>query len=335
MRRKPRPLLMRREKNKMLTLSETAAALQGAAKVVITAHVNPDGDAIGSSLGLMHLLRALGKDVTVLLDDDIPAAFSVLPGYDVIERPREGEAIVCDVFVILDTMSDRIGGTSGAVRARRILNIDHHHTNTGTAGEELYLDGTRAATAEIIYDLAGALGVRPDAAAAACLYTGLATDTGFFRFSNATAHTYRAAADLLEAGAEPHVISEALEVRPLQTVRDLAEALSQMELFADGKACGIFLTQAQTARMAATESFIGHIRVINGVDVAVVLKCKEPELCRVSMRSKRVDVSRIAASFGGGGHERAAGCTLTQPFAEAKQTIMDAIARAIREGWTA
>ena len=93
MRRKPRPLLMRREKNKMLTLSETAAALQGAAKVVITAHVNPDGDAIGSSLGLMHLLRALGKDVTVLLDDDIPAAFSVLPGYDVIERPREGEAI--------------------------------------------------------------------------------------------------------------------------------------------------------------------------------------------------------------------------------------------------
>ena len=173
-----------------------------------------------------------------------------------------------------------------------------------------------------------------DAAAAACLYTGLATDTGFFRFSNATAHTYRAAAALLEAGAQPHVISEALEVRPLQTVRDLAEALGELELFAGGRACGIFLTQEQTARMASTESFIGHIRVIDGVDVAVVLKCKEPELCRVSMRSKHVDVSRVATLFGGGGHVRAAGCTLTQPFEEARKTIMTAIERAIREGWT-
>lgn len=319
----------------MMTLSETAAVLRTADKVVITAHVNPDGDAIGASLGLMHLLEALGKHVTVLLDDDIPAAFSVLPGYDVIRRPQEGEAEACDLLVVLDTMSDRIGCVDAAVRAQRILNIDHHHTNPGTAGEDLYLDATRAATAEIVCDLAEALGVQPDAAAAACLYTGLATDTGFFRFSNATAHTYRAAAALLEAGAQPHVISEALEVRPLQTVRDLAEALGELELFAGGRACGIFLTQEQTARMASTESFIGHIRVIDGVDVAVVLKCKEPELCRVSMRSKHVDVSRVATLFGGGGHVRAAGCTLTQPFEEARKTIMTAIERAIREGWTA
>ena len=131
------------------------------------------------------------------------------------------------------------------------------------------------------------------------------------------------------------MISEALEVRPLQTVRDLAEALGKLELFAGGRACGIFLTQEQTARMASTESFIGHIRVIDGVDVAVVLKCKEPELCRVSMRSKHVDVSRVATLFGGGGHVRAAGCTLMQPFEEARKTIMTAIERAIREGWTA
>lgn len=319
----------------MMTLSETAAVLRTADKVIITAHVNPDGDAIGASLGLMHLLEALGKHVTVLLDDDIPAAFSVLPGYDVIRQPQEGEAEACDLLVVLDTMSDRIGCVAAAARAQRILNIDHHHTNPGMAGEDLYLDATRAATAEIVCDLAEALGVQPDAAAAACLYTGLATDTGFFRFSNATAHTYRAAAALLEAGAQPHVISEALEVRPLQTVRDLAEALGELELFAGGRACGIFLTQEQTARMASTESFIGHIRVIDGVDVAVVLKCKEPELCRVSMRSKHVDVSRVATLFGGGGHVRAAGCTLTQPFEEARKTIMTAIERAIREDWTA
>ena len=124
-------------------------------------------------------------------------------------------------------------------------------------------------------------------------------------------------------------------MKPLQTVKDLGEALSQMERFADGKAVGIFLTQEQTARMESTEAFIGHIRVIDGVDVAVVLKCKEPEVCRVSMRSKQVDVSRIATLYDGGGHIRAAGCTLKMTFEQAKKEIMTAIERAIREGWTA
>ena len=318
-----------------LTLSETAAALQDAKTLVITAHVNPDGDAIGSSLGLMHLLLSLGKDVTVLLDDDIPAGFSVLPGYDVLRRPVEGEAIACDLFVVLDTMTDRIGKTAASVHAPRVLNIDHHHTNPGNDKEDLYLDATRAATCEIIYDLAKAMDVTIPKDAAMCLYTGLATDTGFFRFSNAAAHTYRAAADLIDAGAQPNVISEALEIKPMQTVKDLGEALAQFEPFADGKAVGIFLTQEQTARMASTESFIGHIRVIDGVDVAVVLKCKEPNVCRVSMRSKHVDVSRIATMYDGGGHVRAAGCTLKLPFEQAKATIMQAIEQAIREDWIA
>ena len=318
-----------------LTLRETAAALKSAEKLVISAHVNPDGDAIGSSLGLMHLLQSLGKRAAVLLDDDIPAGFSILPGYDVLRRPAEGETIGCDLFVVLDTMTDRIGKVAEAVKAPCLLNIDHHHTNLGNEKEDLYLDATRAATCEIIYDIAREMNVAFDAKTAACLYTGLATDTGFFRFSNATPHTYRAAADLIEAGAQPHVISEALEIKPLQVVKDLGEALGQMELFAGGKAAGIFLTQEQTARMESTESFIGHIRVIDGVDVAVVLKCKEEALCRVSMRSKAVDVSRIATQFGGGGHIRAAGCTLKMSFEEAKATIRAAIETAIREGWMA
>lgn len=318
-----------------LTLSETAAALQAARTLVLTAHVNPDGDAIGSTLGLKHVLEALGKRVTVLLDDDIPAGFAVLPGYDALRRPSEGESIDCDLFVVLDTMTDRIGKTAEVVHAPRLLNIDHHHTNPGNNKEDLYLDASRAATCEIVYDLAKAMNATIPESAAMCLYTGLATDTGFFRFSNAAAHTYRAAADLIDAGAQPNVISEALEIKPMQTVKDLGEALAQFELFADGKAAGIFLTQEQTARMESTETFIGHIRVIDGVDVAVVLKCKEPELCRVSMRSKRVDVSRIATQFDGGGHVRAAGCTLKLPFEEARKTIMAAIEQAIREGWIA
>ena len=318
-----------------LTLSETAARLEAAKWLVLTAHVNPDGDAVGSVLGLWHLLTALGKDVTVLLDDDIPAGFHVLPGYDVIRRPAEGEKLACDLFVVLDTMTDRIGSVLDAVEAKAILNIDHHHTNLGTEGQDLYLDATRAATAEVLYDLAEEMGLPLTRDAALCLYTGLATDTGFFRFSNATAHTYRAAAALIDAGAAPNVISEALEVRPLQTVRDLAEALSGLEIFADGKAAGIFLTQEQTARMKETQGFIGQIRTIDGIEVAVVMKAKEEKIVRVSMRSHRIDVSRIAALFGGGGHIRAAGCTLEVPFADAVTQMKAAITRAIAEGWVA
>lgn len=315
----------------IVTLSETAAILASAQRVVITAHVNPDGDAIGSSLGLMHILRSLGKDARVLLDDDIPAIFAVLPGYDIIGRPStEEEPIEADLVVVLDTSTDRTGCTLQAVKAPHILNIDHHQTNDASA-EYTYVAPARAATAEIIYDLTRELPVKMTKDMAMCIYTGLATDTGFFRFSNTTSHTMRAAAEMLDLGVEPNVISESLEQKPYKTVRDIGEAISMTKMFADGHAAGIFLDEATTARMQSTEAFIGMIRVIQGVDIAVVLKVKEKDICRVSMRSKGIDVSRIALQFGGGGHTRAAGCTLLMPFEDAKRTICEAIVKAIRE----
>lgn len=313
----------------IVTLSETAAILASAQRIVITAHQNPDGDAIGSSLGLMHILRSLGKEALVLLDDDIPAIFSVLPGYDIIGRPEVERPVEADLLVVLDTATDRTGDVLKAVHAEHLLNIDHHQTNDGSA-EYSYIAPTRAATAEIIYDLMHELPVHLDKAMAMCIYTGLATDSGFFRFSNTTSHTMRAAAELLDHGVEPNVISEALEQKPYQTVRDIGEAIECAELFADGHAAGIFLNAETTARMKSTESFIGMIRVIEGVDIAVVLKTKEEGICRVSMRSKGLDVSAIAVQFGGGGHTRAAGCTLLMSFEEAKRTICEAISQAIR-----
>ena len=136
----------------IVTLSETAAILASAQRIVITAHQNPDGDAIGSSLGLMHILRSLGKEALVLLDDDIPAIFSVLPGYDIIGRPELERTVEADLLVVLDTAMDRTGDVLQAVHAEHLLNIDHHQTNDGSA-EYSYIAPTRAATAEIIYDL--------------------------------------------------------------------------------------------------------------------------------------------------------------------------------------
>lgn len=306
-----------------ISLKETAAALKSAQRVVITAHVNPDGDAIGSSLGLMHALKALGKEVQVFIDDDIPAAFSVLPGYELIGKPAEGQSIPADLLVAVDVSLDRIGLVKEAVTAPT-LNIDHHITNDGQA-DKLYLDGKAAAAAEIIYQLIPELGLTCQKDMAMCLYTGLATDTGWFRFSNTTPDTMRAAADLLACGAVPNLISEALEQRPFTEVQSLASAIQKIELLAEGKVAGVCLDYASLQEHEAPEGLIGMVRVIEGVDIAFTLKEKEPNLCRVSLRSKGIDVTKIALQFGGGGHVRAAGCSIEKNCAEARNDLIKAI----------
>ena len=312
-----------------ISLTETAAELKAHERIVITAHVNPDGDSIGSSLGLMHALKALGKEVQVFIDDDIPAAFSVLPGYELIGKPEEGQNIPADLLVAVDVSLDRIGRVNEAVKAPT-LNIDHHITNDGKA-DKLYLDGNAAATAEIIYQLIEELGAPCTQEMAMCLYTGLAMDTGWFRFSNTTPNTMRVAAALLACGAQPHVISEALEQRPFAEVQSLAFALQKIELLAGGKVAGICLDHASLQEHEAPEGLIGMVRVIEGVDIAFTLKEKEPGLCRVSLRSKGVDVTKIALQFGGGGHVRAAGCTIEKPCAEARIELVKAIMQVLEE----
>ena len=310
-----------------LTLEETLAALREPEKVIITAHEHPDGDAIGSSLALARYLRRLGKEAAVLIDDEVPPCFKVLPGAGEITAPEEGCRYRADLLVVLDASLDRIGKVAEAVSAP-ILNIDHHHTNDGRA-ESLYLDGERAATAEIVYQLIELAGGGFDREMAQALYTGLATDTGFFRFSNTKPLTMRAAARMLEAGAEPHVISEALEQRPYSHVKGLADALQHMELWHGGRAAGAFLSPEAMEGIEATDGLIDMLRVIEGVEIAVVMKYKEAGKARVSMRSQGVDVSRVALQFGGGGHVRAAGCSIEKPFEEGKAMLQRAIDEAL------
>lgn len=316
-----------------ISLSEAVAALRQAQHVVITAHINPDGDAIGSSLGLMHALTSLGKECRVYIDDDLREIFRVLPGFDVIQRPdKEQPAPIegADLLVVLDTTLDRTGRIHKLCTAP-VLNIDHHVTNDAQA-ERAYVDGSRAACAEIVCEIVRELGV-PFAGhkeLAMCLYTGLATDTGFFSFSNTTAHTMHTAADLLAAGVQPNVISEALEKRPFDDVQSLAKALNRIELWHDGRAAGVFLDCTQMAELTHTEGLIDMVRVIDGTDVAVVMKEKEAGKIRVSMRSTGLDVAAICKQFGGGGHVRAAGCGFKDvPFAEARQRLLAALDTAL------
>lgn len=322
-----------------VSLQEAAALLKNTNDIVITAHENPDGDAVGSTLGLMHILCDMGKKVQVMIDDDIPSNLFVLKGADGIVRPMERDA---GILVVLDTSLDRIGEVDKLVHAGKVLNLDHHRTNDMEA-ENVYVDSDSAATCEIVYRLASYLlppvsdsegdgltaGCRLSSAmskaAAMCLYTGLATDTGFFRFSNVTPDTLYAASELVASGAEPAVISESLEVRPWNYVQALGKALATAELFDKGRIAGMFIDREIAGLTDDTGGFISQIRVVDGVDVAVVVKEKEEKICRVSMRSHGADVSRVAARFGGGGHIRAAGCTLNMTLPEAKNAIIAAI----------
>ncbi|MBR2214921.1 MAG: bifunctional oligoribonuclease/PAP phosphatase NrnA [Selenomonadaceae bacterium] len=313
-----------------ISLQEAAAILQAAKRPALTAHIHPDGDALGSMLGLYHALRGLGREVRLFLDDAIPAMFSVLPGYEVIEKPpQEGEAPLADfdLLVILDTAPDRVGKTTEKILAP-ILNIDHHITNKG-GDYPIYVDAKRAATCEIIFELLAAMPTEINRETAACLYTGIATDTGFFRYANTSPFTLRTAASLLEQGINQVAIAEAMEQKSFKTVKALATAVGKTEIWHEGRVAGIFLDRDFMAQVDTTEGFIDAIRVIDGVDIAVLLKWQEENCCRLSMRSKGADVARIAQSLGGGGHVRAAGATLNMPFSEAVAAVKKAIAEAL------
>lgn len=311
----------------LITLKQAATKLKAANKILVTAHVQPDGDAIGSTLAAMQILRALGKTAQVFIDDTARKNLQALPHFDEIRRPKDGEHFDADLLLILDTSPDRIGNVRKLTDAP-ILNVDHHITNNGD-GIDLYRETDAAATCEIVYKLARELGapITPDVAT--CLYTGLATDTGFFQYANTRAETLAVASVLITCGVKPNVISEQLERKTLAEVQGLRDALNSLKIFYDGKVAGMILNHESAKKFDSTEGFIDQIRVIDTVDVAFLITEKAPNFCRVSMRSKGVDVAKIAARLGGGGHIRAAGCTLKTTLDDAEKILVEAIGSAL------
>lgn len=305
-----------------LTLKEAGAKLAAAKNIIIAPHVNPDGDGLGSTLGLYYALRQREHNVRVFVDDDVPAVYHILPGWEKFQKPEKKLNDV-DLAVILDAEPERAGRVS-QISDAPILNIDHHRSNSG-AVDFLYLAPERAATGEIIYELLTLAGIEFNHAMAICLYTAIATDCGFFRYANTTAYTMRAGAHLLEYGVKPNLISEAIEQKPYADVKAMADVINSIELCADGKVAVAQVTKELVAKCSSTEGFVNLLRVIEGVDVAVLLKYKEDKLTRVSMRSKDTNVASVAEALGGGGHVRAAGCSPKLSLGETKEKVLDAL----------
>lgn len=315
--------------SKNCTLEEIAALLLAQDKLVLCPHISPDGDALGSTLALKMALEKAGKNVTVMVDDDVPKAFGFLPQMDCFVKPADTEVVEADLLVVLDASSlDRIGKVAQAVKAKAVANIDHHISNTQFA-DYLYLNTEAAATAEILCNLVEKLGITPDKNLATCLYTGIYTDCGSFRYANTTPGTMRAAAKLLEYGARPNEISDALGTNTRANIEMLGKVLQTLAFYNDGKISTLEIDSDLYDKDVNTDNFISFARYIEGVDVAVLFKAVEPAVTRVSMRSQDTDVAAIALSFGGGGHVRAAGCTVELPLEQAKAKVLEAIGKAL------
>ncbi|HVF03882.1 MAG TPA: bifunctional oligoribonuclease/PAP phosphatase NrnA [Frankiaceae bacterium] len=298
---------------------DTAVGLLNAAdEVALACHIGPDGDALGSTLALGLGLRALGKRVVASWGSEpfaVPAQLAFLPGLDLLVPPAEFPAAP-QVLVTFDTGSvDRLGTlAANAAQAGALVVVDHHVTNTAFGTVNL-LDTDAAATVLLVDELLRRLGVPLTADIAACLYTGLTTDTGSFKYQGTTAAVHRVAARLLETGIDHAAIArEVWDTKPFGYVRLLGVLLGRAELDPGRRLVSSWSTQADFAEygvaMEDIEGAIDVLRTTAEADVAVICKETATGAYAVSMRSTGgTDVGAIAVALGGGGHRYAAGFT--------------------------
>ncbi|HAV21779.1 MAG TPA: bifunctional oligoribonuclease/PAP phosphatase NrnA [Firmicutes bacterium] len=308
---------------------EIAGTLLKHYRILIATHVLPDGDAIGSMLGLGMGLQKRGRRVTMACPGGVPENLRFLPGSEEILSVDNIEPSEYDIVVVLD--SSDLGRIEGIYEKLRsgipIVNIDHHATNK-SYGTYNYVDTSNAATGEQIYKILVSMNVRVDVSIAVCLFTAIATDTGFFRFSNTTPTTLRIAARLVEKGAEPGAISEQIyEARPLESLKMLGRVLDTLRLDKTGKIAWLEVYDDWMTEFSLdeeqTEGFVNYGRMVRGVEVAFLFRESSDGKIRVGMRSKgEFDVGALAEELGGGGHAKAAGCTLdTGSIAQARELV--------------
>lgn len=324
------------------TLEAIAAELKERDNFVICGHVGPDGDCLGSQLTLLHALRALGKTASVVLvkDEPISPDFLFLPGSDEFV-PAECFNGTCDTFVAVDVPTpERIGEAADALRqsAQFRVTIDHHAVDSCMA-ELNYVDPDSASASMMIWEVAGYLGERSEAMAT-CAYTGLMTDTGRFAFQNADARAFAAAAEMVEAGADPASITTALyQQRRLASLLLQEKAISRMRFALDDQVVISYLKAEDfveaEAEKADAEPLIDLLRSLRGVRVACMLRDQgQPEI-RGSFRAKDdTDVARIARMMGGGGHTAAAGFSVDGPVEAAADMVLELLQNELSAAWT-
>lgn len=323
----------------MLTpLSQIAEALRTARSVAIAAHVRPDGDAVGSVMGLALSLQAAGKTVYALLEDGVPSNLTFLPEVATILTPPYADFEI-DVAVALDTAThERLGEQTKAALARAplLVDIDHHPANPGY-GQLNHVDGVQPAVGQIVYELIKAGGFPITDAVLQHLYTAIITDTGSFQFSSTTARTHEIVAEMLRAGLDTARLAQLIyQTHPVRRLQLLRAMLNEMDIRSEGRIASWKFTQQLMDEVQVqsgdTEGLIDTLRMIDSVVAAVIFEELPEGKIRVSARSKdqRLDVSAVCAQFGGGGHKMAAGARMKGPIDAATETFLTALEHEVR-----
>src|ERR1051325_6033240 len=313
-------------------LSQVVQLIEQKQRFMITSHVRPDGDGLGSGLALWWMLKALNKDADVILRDRVPPAYNVLPGSELVFVQDDVTEVYDGAFIIECSDVERPGLPS--LGNQFVVNIDHHST-TDTFGDINWIDPTAAAVGEMIYNLCKALGVEVTKEIAECIYTALLTDTGSFHFSNTTERTLKIASELVRRGVEPARISQALFYSyPFSKIKLLGLVLSDIERDESGRIAWVTMDRATMYEADASEEdsdgIVNHALSIGDVEAVAFFKEIAPGAYRVSLRSKgKNNVAKVAESFGGGGHRNAAGCRIEGEFEVVKQRVIEGLQSAI------
>jgi bifunctional oligoribonuclease and PAP phosphatase NrnA len=306
--------------------------IDNAPEVAAVTHKDADGDTLGSALALALALELIGKAVPVLSSPPVPGAWWFLPGIERVNR--QSPPAQTPVFIFDASDASRAGRYERVVtQATEVVNIDHHVSNSRFGSINLVLTDA-ASTGELVYDLLKAWKIHIPPGAASNLYATILSDTGGFRHDNSSAHALRAAAELVQLGADPVTIARGLfKSRPPSSLRMQGRILQGLHFeFGDRLVWGE-ISQAGLRDSGATtdqaDSAIDQLNTVRGQELAILFKEVGPQLTKVSIRSRdQVDAAELAAKFGGGGHRRAAGIELAIPLKEAEIRVL-AEARAL------
>jgi bifunctional oligoribonuclease and PAP phosphatase NrnA len=316
--------------------------LRHADRLLLTTHENPDGDALGSLLGMHWVLRQLGKDSLMYMSPDefpLPWEYRGWTFDGLVGTPPEDVAGRTIVFLDCGNI-DRMPVDFLKAKGLHVVNIDHHHDNTRFGTVNLVVPDA-ACTAQIVFELAKQLGAEITPEIADALYVALVTDTGRFMYENTTAEAHRMAADLIEAGVAPHAVYRRLyEDLPVRRLELLQRALASLERHDGGALTVGHLTKADFEGTGASETdsegIVDHLRSVEGTKVAVLVRDLLADdrdgMRKVSLRATdgMVDVSRIARELGGGGHRQAAGFSTALPYGELVQNLREQIGTQLR-----
>jgi len=318
-----------------MSLKKVLKKIKKQNKFIVSAHVNLEGDALGAELALARLLRKIGKKVWVVNADAAPQIYGFLPEIKSIINSKK-RIPDYDVLIAVDCCDEtRLGNASKLIRQDKvIINIDHHKSNNRFADIN-WVDTKASSASEMVYEMYKGLNVKIDKISAMQLYVGILTDTGSFRYSNTNVQTHRIAAELLSKNLSANKIYQQIyESNPLELIRIVSNILSEFRTDKSNKVAWVKIKSdilnKLNSRIDIADNIFDFLRSIKGIEVAMIFKQLNSKLTKISFRSRgKIDVAKLAESFGGGGHRTASGCSVEKGIKAAESLVLKKLKKLI------